>query len=246
MEEFLEELSLNAWPAIRQIHYDNWVLRLSAGHTRRANSVNILGPSSIPVEEKVDHCEHVYAREGLPAIFKFAGTPATAELDRLLDTRGYQSDGKTLVLTRNLDGLDPIPRTGFRSEPELSETWCDLAIEMTGVTGDRAPYLRSILANIAPMRCFGSIWDGAQPAAIGLAVVERGWVGLFDIVTAPKFRRQGHGTALVRNLLGWSKDAGAGNAYLQVFHENNAAIRLYDHLGFHYSYQYWYRIKRLS
>lgn len=48
----IEDLSLNAWPSHQIELYDGWILRFSYFYTHRTNSVEQIGPSTIPVEEK--------------------------------------------------------------------------------------------------------------------------------------------------------------------------------------------------
>ena len=54
-----EELSLNAWPSLQTQFYDGWVLLYTNGYsyTSRANSVNLLYPSTLDVYEKIAECE---------------------------------------------------------------------------------------------------------------------------------------------------------------------------------------------
>ena len=244
MEALLEELSLNAWPAVRQVHFDNWVLRFSGGHTRRANSVAILGPSALPLEFKIAFCEEAYSRFGMPTVFKFADTPATEELEQLLADSGYRSEGNALVMTRDLTSLGPVPVADFRIESDLSADWFDLAVSMTAIEKSRKAFFEKILSAIVPTHGFASVWHHGNAAAIGMGVIERGWVGLFDIVTAPERRREGHATNLVLNMMRWGKKMGADAAYLQVVKGNDAAVRLYEGLGFTSAYEYWYLAKR--
>ena len=85
--------------------------------------------------------------------------------------------------------------------------------------------------------------DKGQTVACGLGVSDGLYVGLFDIVTAPKRRGQGFGTGLVSSILFWAKDKGTQTAYLQVVVGNTPAQKLYAKLGFREIYQYWYRVK---
>ena len=87
--------------------------------------------------------------------------------------------------------------------------------------------------------------DNGQPVACGLGVCEGDKVGLFDIVTEPSQRGKGLGQQLIAGILAWAVDNGAQTAYLQVMLNNEAALRLYEKLGFREIYQYWYRIKML-
>jgi hypothetical protein len=66
----VEDASLRAWPALVQESLDGWELRYSAGITKRANSVQPLGPSNRSLSEKVSECEAWYSSRGLPTIFR--------------------------------------------------------------------------------------------------------------------------------------------------------------------------------
>ena len=79
--------------------------------------------------------------------------------------------------------------------------------------------------------------------ACGLAVMQDGYVGLFDIVTDQDYRRKGIGESIVIHLLRYAADRGASEAYLQVLADNTPAMMLYDKLGFKEKYKQWYRIK---
>jgi N-acetylglutamate synthase len=76
--------------------------------------------------------------------------------------------------------------------------------------------------------------------SIGQAVADGEWVGLYAIATDPARRRQGHGRALVRQLLAWGRQHGATRSYLQVIATNAPAVRLYEQLGFAEAFRYWY------
>jgi hypothetical protein len=60
----VEELLLNATQPARQLQYDGWLLRLARDDVKRASSVNPAYGSSLPLEEKIAHCERVYAEHG--------------------------------------------------------------------------------------------------------------------------------------------------------------------------------------
>ena len=243
MNELLEELALNAWPSVRQVHFDHWVLRLSGNHTRRANSVNFLGPSTLPLDFKIDFCEEAYSRFNTSPVFKFAGLYDSSTIDSNLANRGYHIEGDAMVMTHDLAQLRAVPSVDYRVESDLSAAWFDLAAEMLEIDPGRLPYFEKILSNIVPDHGFASVWHDGKPAAIGLAVVERGWIGLYDIVTSTHYRRIGLGNQLVLNMMNWGKERGATAAYLQVVETNTPAVSLYSKIGYTPLYRYWYRAK---
>ncbi len=85
---FYEELSFNSHPSLQTQYYDGWILRFSNGYTNRANSVNMIYPSMIDLQTKVEYCEKCYSQRQLPCVFKV--TDGSDEwLDAMLEGRGY-------------------------------------------------------------------------------------------------------------------------------------------------------------
>jgi ribosomal protein S18 acetylase RimI-like enzyme len=102
---------------------------------------------------------------------------------------------------------------------------------------------RLMLEAIVPPTAFASLRQDGRPLALGLAVAERGYVGLSSIVTAVDARNQGLGRRLVGHLLAWGQQHGAHTAHLAVMLDNAPALRLYARFGFREAYQYWYRAR---
>ncbi len=94
LEWRVEEACLNAWPALREVLLDGWLLRFSEGLTRRANSANALAPVGSPALTK---CQCLYRRLGLPTIFRVLSF-ADPAIDQQLAKAGYTSEGESCVL----------------------------------------------------------------------------------------------------------------------------------------------------
>ena len=82
-------------------------------------------------------------------------------------------------------------------------------------------------------------------ATIGSVARARGaldgdWLGLHDIWVSPDARRQGLAQRVLAELVDWGASRGATTAYLQVRSDNEAALALYERLGFvtHHVYRY--------
>src|SRR5258708_3349747 len=105
----VEDVCLNAWPALQEIHYDGWLIRLADGQTRRTNSVNALRPGSRPLGEKIDYCESVYRAHGLPTCFRVLSSAAPALVEALA-ARDYRSESETQTLFMGFAEYPP-PRT---------------------------------------------------------------------------------------------------------------------------------------
>jgi GNAT superfamily N-acetyltransferase len=238
----VEESSLNAWPALQQILFDGWILRFARGYTKRANSVSGLFPSSIDVHQKIETCERIYRQRGLPVIFRLTPFSSPPDLDQILAGRHYQKIEPTLVLHLNLrDSMAPLLPSERLPDQELEE-WLDIYYKFGASAPDKRQTHKDILQAIPSQRYLASLTVSGRAIACGMGVLERNFVGLFDLVTDPQHRNQGYGTKLVSAILSWAVENGATEAYLQVVKDNAPAQRLYARLGFQEVYRYWYRV----
>jgi N-acetylglutamate synthase len=241
----LEELSMNAWPALQTMLYDGWVLRFSDGYTKRANSANPLYEGVLDSNEKIDACERLYSGRGLDTIFKLTRASFPADLDETLSARGYRLESESAVMTLELPSVTPEPEGPAALSPDVSDAWLSAFCEMNHLDDKKKRTAEQMLLNVIPRKCLAAISNGERKVvACGMAVLQGGHVGLFDIATREDFRRQGYGRRVTMSLLHWAKDNGARTAYLQVEVRNQPAMNLYSGLGFAEAYRYWYRIKR--
>jgi len=239
----LEELSLNALPALETTYLDGWVVRFADGYTKRANSINPLYTCATDVEHKITYCESLYAVRKQPTVYKMTSLAQPRDLDDMLARSGYREEPGASVQLLALDALDKPNQGRVTLAADANEQWLGAYFRLNNVQERYMPTMRHMLQHIAPQKCLAAVYIEGQIAAVGLGVLDRGFLGLFDIVTEPTMRQKGYGFQLMLYLLNWGKANGAGYAYLQVMMSNSPALYLYEKLGFHEIYQYWYRVK---
>lgn len=235
----IEERAFNAWPALEVAVLDGWLLRFAEGYSKRANSANALAPTS-PFDTILPLVETLYRRHGLEPCVRL--TPlAGPGPGPLLSDRGWRSIDESLVMTA------PLPRGGALDEAVLLQTaagaaWIDGYARASARADLRRDTLGRMLAAIRHEVAFATLVVEGVPSAYGMAVLERGMVGLFDIATPAMLRGRGHARRLVTALMAWGRRKGAMQAYLQVTTGNAPARALYGSLGFRPVYGYDYRL----
>ncbi len=237
----IEEAGLNATQPAEQLLYDGWLLRHSPGTARRARSVNAIAGGRIELGAKIDRCRSVYARAGLPCLFRVTPFSRPAGLDRALADRGFAAEDQSRVMTLALRRPFEPPKHRLR-ELDIDE-FARRAGELRGSTQRQAAAHAARLVASSPLLKARrlALAEGGQVLAIGQSTQEGDLVGLYDIVTAEAARKRGLATALTTELLRRALEDGAAVAYLQVTADNIAARRIYRRLGFVDRYAYWYR-----
>jgi GNAT superfamily N-acetyltransferase len=241
----IEEAALNALQTQQQLFYDGWLLRLSPGKAKRGRSVNAHFGSSLPLAEKIEHCESVYAARALPALFRITPFGRPNDLDDALRARGYVAFERTLVQAVALDRDPPRSPPGNGVElvaPAIAE-FVEAAGELRGSTPEqRDAHLERLARTPLAMHAIVARIDG-RVVACGQVAVERGLAGVYDMVTAQDMRGRGIATRIVQALLAWARAQRATHAFLQVNDDNLPALAVYGRFGFATAYTYHYRAR---
>jgi len=189
-----------------------------------------------------------YAARNLPARYQICPAALPVDLDRRLAARGYAAVAPTHVQAVDLRSM--IDRTAHalsdgggqvRIEPAWTEPWFGAYRKAEGFGDHEANMRRAILSRIQAPTAYALLLHGSTPLAIGLGVMEDGYLGIFSMATVPAYRRQGAATAILHGLGRWASDRGASRAYLQVMAQNKPAQALYARAGFATLYDYHYR-----
>lgn len=236
----IEENLMNSWPSLRTVMLDGWVFREAMGYTKRANSAMALNARG-PFTATLDEAERFYAAAGGPTIFRLSPL-AGDEPDHILADRGYGVVDETIVMTTALADIAPTDDAVTIAQ-DFTEVWENGYADAHALAPAARRAHRAILERIAPFsKGFAVAWEDGRPVAFGLGVVERGRLGLFDIVTVPEARRKGAARKLVGALMQWGVEKNATTAWLSVIADNERAKPLYTQLGFRETYRYHYRV----
>ncbi|MGC4377506.1 GNAT family N-acetyltransferase [Fictibacillus sp. Mic-4] len=241
--QLIEELSLNSWQPLSTLLYDGWVIRFANGYTKRANSISPIYYSTYDLNAKIEQCEQIYLNQGLLPAFKITPFVKPENLDEHLNERDYSRVDLTSVQTAELKKVKEPVLHSIKLDETVNTEWVNHFYRLNHVEEKYKDTIVKMLSNIATKKCLISLYYKEEVVACGLGVIEREHIGLYDIVTDSKFRRQGFAEQLILNLLKWGKEKRAKYSYLAVLLNNNPALKLYAKIGFTERYRYWYRVK---
>ncbi len=236
----LARVCARAWQPVESEPLGDWLLRASAGFTRRANSVLPLGDPGVPLDAALARVRQWYADRGLPPYVQTAtgAEGAQEELCAALESSGWRREVTAEV---RIAALAPIGDLAA----EVSRVRLSRAVDAAWLSRyqrfeNPGPEVRAVLGS-GPSVWFATVPgdDGdAGPAAIGRCVVDGRWAGFMAVEVAPEHRRRGLATAVMTALARQAMDEGASAGWLQVEAENEGARALYDGMGFSTHHRY--------
>ncbi|MEH6546262.1 MAG: GNAT family N-acetyltransferase [Sneathiella sp.] len=233
-----------ALPALNTEFYDGWQLRFANGHTRRANSVNFIQRSSLPLDKKISYCETAYEQNNQPCHFRL--TPlADSNLDALLSSSGYSLSDPTNVLIQPLKEITFSKRNAdVVIEKGISIEGVDAIASLTGLSPKSHIIFRKMLERTECNLLLATVKSEDKIVACGLGALSDTYLGLFEFATDPEFRRRGYAAAMVQGLFEEAVKVGAETAYLQAVQSNVDGISFWNKMGFkNCLYSYHYRSK---
>ena len=238
LEWRVEEACRNAWPALREVLLDGWLLRFSEGLTRRANSANPLRPVA---HANPAGCETLYRRLGLPAIVRVT-TLVDSSVDQQLADVGYNREGESCVLYGLLNDVETARYTDVRLLSEPTPEWFAAMAALQNHSPQQATTYQRVLGQIAIPAAFAALPVGDDIVAAAYGVVHNGLLCFESVITGSGWRRRGYSRRIITSLAAWARENGARGACLEVEAGNSAALALYDAIGLRRElYRYHYR-----
>jgi len=244
----VEEICLNAWPTLRQVLLNGWVLRFSGGLTRRANSVNPLRGPRETGGGLIAACEALYHGRQLPTIFRVPSI-IDPDLDERLDKLGYGREGESCVRYGGLTAVEMASDDDVRLLSRPTREWFAAMAALQKQSAEQRRIYRRIVSAIAVPAAFAALAIDGQFVALAYGAVHDRLLCYESVITDPRRQRRGYARRVIASLAAWGKDQGAEGACLEVEAHNASALALYDVVGLKtelYRYHYRREPKELS
>jgi GNAT superfamily N-acetyltransferase len=241
----LQERGARALPPEQVEERDGWWLRHAPGRAWWAGTVlPHADASGGELVRRVLAAEDFYAGHGAPAGFQISPGACPGELDSVLAARGYRRHSPMALQVAATAGvLERVPAGPLRVRVDDRPTraWFEVWHAVHGQGGDLRPE-RDMLARVEQPSGYACALAGDGVVAVGRAVGDTGWAGVFGMATLPRARGQGAARRVLAALAAWAGAHEAGRLYLQVERDNVPALRLYGQAGFRDLCRYHYRL----
>ncbi|TMQ93682.1 GNAT family N-acetyltransferase [Actinomadura soli] len=242
----LQERAARALPAEHVRDIDGWWLRHAPGCSWWVGTVLPHGEAaSDELVRRVVQAEDFYAGRGADARFQVTPGACPDGLDAVLEERGYRRENplslQVATAGRVLERSPGSPRVRLDDRP--TRAWFDA---WHAVHGGDLRSERTMLARVKGPSAYVCAMVGDDVAAVGRAVADSGWTGVFNMATIPQARGKGAARTVLAALAGWAESQKAHRMYLQVERDNVPALRLYERSGFGEIGPYHYRTATAS
>jgi GNAT superfamily N-acetyltransferase len=234
----LQERAARALPAEEVERLGGWWLRHAPSCSWWVGSVL---PHGSVVDSRISAAERFCSARGVPPRFQVTPGACAPGLEAALAARGYRAHGSlSLRIARSAAVVRSRP-VGLKIQVDAQPTrsWFETWHAVSG-TDPGAEW--ALLGRVRGPAAYASALAGDEVVAVGRAVVDTGWAGVFGMATLPAARGQGAGRAVLSALAEWAALSGAEQMYLQVERDNPAALRLYESAGFRELRAYHYRV----
>lgn len=240
----LQERAARALPADHVENADGWLLRHAPGCSWWVGTVlphADAGPGALL--RRVVAAEEFHAAHGTAPRFQISSGACPEDLDRVLAGRGYHRRcpmSLRVATTARVRQGEPKESLGVRLDDRPSRAWFALWRAVHDRYGDWSAQ-RAMLDRVDRPSAYASAMSGNDVVAVGRAVADDGWAGVFGMATLPEARGRGAARGVLAALAHWAGTHAADRMYLQVERDNPAALRLYRRAGFGEVCGYHYR-----
>jgi GNAT superfamily N-acetyltransferase len=240
----LQERAARALPAEQVEDVEGWWLRHAPSCAWWVGTVLPHGDAR-PGElvRRVVGAEEFYAGHGAAARFQISPAACPEGLDTVLAERGYRRQSLVsfqVALTARVLEQVPAGSLRVRLDDRPTRAWFEVWHAVHGHGGAWSAEW-DMLGRVERPCAYACAMIGDDVVAVGRAVADTGWAGVFGMATLPRARGKGAARSVLAALADWAGAHEADRMYLQVERDNIPALRLYERTGFSEICGYHYR-----
>jgi len=242
-----QELTNNAWKARDSVLYKGWIIRLSEGVTKRANSVLPLAYSGTDLEQDITAVEKLYKNNNLPLIFQIPDYYEPSNLKKTLLDKGFRTIDETVVMAKAIEQLnyeDSMNSYDYLIEENVNENWFQSLYNLTKMDSTELEGFRKIISRTSNQKITCSVIRDDLIIGIVLGLIDNEYIGIYDLFVHSNYRRKGVGEFIMQKMLSYAQINKLKTMYLQVEANNTPAISLYNKLNFREKYRYRYFVSK--
>ncbi len=201
----LQERAARALPAEHVEHVGGWWLRHSSSPSWWIATVLPHGEArQDELARRISVAERFYADFGMPTSFQITPGACPADLDKTLAERGYRWDGPMslqVALAADVQARLRADGPDVQLDQTPAPAWLKVWHTVSGHAGD--PRVEEdVLGRVSQQSAYASAVEGDEVLAVGRAVVDAGWAGVFGMATLPHARGRGAARNVLATLAG--------------------------------------------